>query len=570
MIDLDELLKDDNFLEQIIYPTKNQKIKEEFPKGTYIFENNEQFKGRMKNNKLSIGIYKWPNGQQYLGDLSDNNNFTKRGTIIFPSNNKLIGNFIMKEKKIKSAVYETADRKYEGSFVNNKFEGRFIIKNKEATPHYFFQGAYHLGLRHGNFILEKLIRNKIILITGVFNKGKKDGLFHVYIKKSEKEKILIYKKNFKNDHIVYEYPDEEKIENKNILIDYELPHKICCFIIIKSLLNKIYIMIGSYENLFILDIFNNTTPYPVQIFKKADINDIVQTKDGKFLLCSSENNFKLIEPFPLECEEEKLNASESRLETSYTNKNDIVVIQEFKGLKNSKNIFVMKELSNELIVSGDSENLILWEKEGKNDLNEFYEYKYITHINLTHTYSIVEIKKENKKNNENIILSVAQPDTKCLLIFNIDKNKNINLIKKICNINTIHNRKNIMKQLMDKAQNILFVGCQDKIVIINLINYEIIYNIFFEKITYINIYLNKYILCGIIKNKNEYNCEGYLSQVKLEAESRESKNIRVATVSNYIKSKHNGNIIDGDIIIVNNKEMIITIGNDNKILVLYN
>ena len=165
-----KLLKEDNILDEIKeikYPTKNQKIVKEYPKGTYIFENNEQFKGRIKNNKLTIGIYKWPNGQQYLGDLSDNNNFTKRGTIIFPNNNKLIGNFVMKENKIKNAIYETQTRKYEGSFVNNRLDGRFIIKNKEKSPHYFFKGTYSNGRRQGNFILEKIINaaNNYIIIN---------------------------------------------------------------------------------------------------------------------------------------------------------------------------------------------------------------------------------------------------------------------------------------------------------------------------------------------------------------------------------------------------------------------
>ena len=205
-IDLDELLKEDNILDEIKeikYPTKNQKIVTEYPKGTYIFENNEQFKGRIKNNKLTIGIYKWPNGQQYLGDLSDNNNFTKRGTIIFPNNNKLIGNFVMKENKIKNAIYETQTRKYEGSFVNNRLDGRFIIKNKEKSPHYFFKGTYSNGRRQGNFILEKIINDKLLQITGAYDKGQKNGIFRVFLKLKDDEKKLIYEKNFDHDYILY-------------------------------------------------------------------------------------------------------------------------------------------------------------------------------------------------------------------------------------------------------------------------------------------------------------------------------------------------------------------------------
>ena len=566
-IDIDDLLKDDNILpelNQIKYPTRDQKIVKENPKGTYIFENNEQFKGRIKKEKkgikLLIGIYRWPNGQQYLGDLSANNNFTKRGTIIFPSNNKLIGNFIMKEKKIKNAVYETATRKYEGSFVNSRLDGRFIIKNKENSPHYLFKGGYSNGRRQGNFILERVINEKILQTTGTFDKGKKNGLFKVYLKLKEEEKMLIYEKSFINDKIVYTYSDKEKIENKvNILFDVELQYKICCLKTIKYTENKIFILLGSYENILIFDINNLNTPRPILIFKKADVNDILQLKDGKLLFCSSENNFKLIEPIFFEEEEEIKEESALETKTDSTG-DDIKIIQEFKGLSTSKSIFVMKQLSNGLIASGDSENLILW----KNiENNNFYEYNIINHIKLTNTYCILEIIKENK--NKNVILSIAQHDSKSVLFININNYNKIELIKKLDNINTIHSRKNIMKQ--ENNKNILYIGCQNSIIIISLINYEIISKIFFDKITWLNQYLNKFLLCGIIKIKNSYSYEGYLTQIQMEMENKKFENVNIINVSKSLDMKHKGNIIDGDIITFEGKDTIITIGTDNKLII---
>ena len=566
-IDIDDLLKDDNILpelNQIKYPTRDQKIVKENPKGTYIFENNEQFKGRIKKEKkgikLLIGIYRWPNGQQYLGDLSANNNFTKRGTIIFPSNNKLIGNFIMKENKIKNAVYETATRKYEGSFVNFRLDGRFIIKNKENSPHYLFKGGYSNGRRQGNFILERVINEKILQTTGTFDKGKKNGLFKVYLKLKEEEKMLIYEKSFINDKIVYTYSDKEKIENKvNILFDVELQYKICCLKTIKYTENKIFILLGSYENILIFDINNLNTPRPILIFKKADVNDILQLKDGKLLFCSSENNFKLIEPIFFEEEEEIKEESALETKTDSTG-DDIKIIQEFKGLSTSKSIFVMKQLSNGLIASGDSENLILW----KNiENNNFYEYNIINHIKLTNTYCILEIIKENK--NKNVILSIAQPDSKSVLFININNYNKIELIKKLDNINTIHSRKNIMKQ--ENNKNILYIGCQNSIIIISLINYEIISKIFFDKITWLNQYLNKFLLCGIIKIKNSYSYEGYLTQIQMEMENKKFENVNIINVSKSLNMKHKGNIIDGDIITFEGKDTIITIGTDNKLII---
>ena len=220
----------------------------------------------------------------------------------------------------------------------------------------------------------------------------------------------------------------------------------------------------------------------------------------------------------------------------------------------------MKQLSNGLIASGDSENLILW----KNiENNNFYEYNIINHIKLTNTYCILEIIKENK--NKNVILSIAQPDSKSVLFININNYNKIELIKKLDNINTIHSRKNIMKQ--ENNKNILYIGCQNSIIIISLINYEIISKIFFDKITWLNQYLNKFLLCGIIKIKNSYSYEGYLTQIQMEMENKKFENVNIINVSKSLNMKHKGNIIDGDIITFEGKDTIITIGTDNKLII---
>ena len=563
-VDIDDLLIEDNKLEQILYPKKGQKIIKESPKGNYIFENNEQFKGQIKNNKFGKGIYLWPNGQKYLGDLSENNNFTKRGTIIFPSNNKLIGNFIVSENKIKNAVYETNYRKYQGTFVNNELDGKFIIRNKnpdDIEHHYFFQGTYVKGRKHGFCIIEKSVNKKILLIKGTFDKGEKNGKFQIYRKKDGNQEKLVYEQIFENDKIKYFFKDEEKIENKNIFFEEKLPFKIICLKTIKSLDNKIYILLGSYENILIIDLLKKGPHHPILIFKKQYINDILRTKDGKFLFCTNLNNFKLTEPISLENEEEK-EINESHMETN-TTIGEINTIQEFKGLKNSKSIFVMKELINGLIASGDSENLILWKKKIENN---FIEYNYLTHYKLTNTYRILEINLEKNNDNNKIILAVPQPGSLCVLFLCSNNNK-IEFIKKIENIKTIHDRKNIMKQV----ENILFIGCENHLVIINLDNFEIEKKIFFEKIYYINVFLNDYLLCGVIKNKNPYNFEGYLSQIKISITNKNKEKNEIIYVSkclNSLNKKHNGSIIDGDIINLDGKEIIVTIGTDNKILVL--
>ena len=165
----------------------------------------------------------------------------------------------------------------------------------------------------------------------------------------------------------------------------------------------------------------------------------------------------------------------------------------------------------------------------------------------------MEINKLNKNNN--IIIAVPQPDSKSLFFFEIDDNYNIKDIEKIVNINSIPNRKNIMT-LMD---NSLFIACKNSIVIIDINKYEIITNIMFEPVTYISSYKTKYIIMGVKKSKNKYSYESFLIQKEL----LKNKNLR--NVSDFTKSIFTGNIINACIY----KSLIIAIGTDGKILLLY-
>lgn len=120
---------------------------------------------------------------------------------------------------------------------------------------------------------------------------------------------------------------------------------------------------------------------------------------------------------------------------------------------------------------------------------------------------------------------------------------------------------------MKQEDGLLYIGCQDSIIIINLNKYEILSNVFLDKITYINFY-NKFVLCGILKNINQYKYEGYLAQIQLEWDKKQLNKVNAITVSKYAK-KHNGSIIDGCLLqSKDNQDIIITIGNDNKILIL--
>ena len=585
---LEKLLIEDNFLQQIYFPAIKQPLDKASTIGNYIFRNGETFKGRITKNILQKGIYTWPNGQIYYGDLSPNNTFNKKGKMIFPNKDELTGLFNGNKNTIEKALYKTSTRLYQGSFKNNKLHGKFIIKNNVNAPHYLFIGNYVNGERHGKFSLEKIYNNQIIQICGTYEKGSKNGEFKII--KNGKVCFII---NYKNDMEIIEYKKEDKIENKKSFNYMNKINKICCMVIIEEY-NNLYLLIGSYEYLFIYIIEKTGIVFNKQIFlfKKADVNDIIQTKDKKFLICSSNNNLILIELYL----KEKINMSNSNIINE--NEKDYELIQKFHGLNNSKNIFFLKELSNEIVVSGDCENMILWEKkiseriehepvveENKSFFDKLYEnikeifepstpdanlmttnetdniikdnYKVINHKDLTHTYSILEIKNNCNK----IILSVPQPDSKSLFFFEIDKNNTINDIKELSDIDSIPNRKNIMTQIDNK----LYLACKNKIIIINLNSYEIEHNIFFDTVTYISVYKTKFLLLGVIKSKNTYNYESFLIQREFK-QNKTNKKINIIQVSDYLKTKHNGNIIDA--CIYDKEDIIITIGTDGKILLL--
>ena len=296
---IENLLEEENTLQKIIFPKYNQKIiKEE--NGTFTFENNETFKGKIIKGILQKGVYTWPNKQIYYGDLSPFNSFNKKGKIIFPNRSELIGYFNGEKNTIDKATYITSTRKYQGSFKNNKFNGKFIIRNKEGQPYYLYKGQYFNGLKQGKFELEKMYENKIFKITGNFERGKKDGEFKIYIVNKNDSKIkekLIDIINFDVDFEKIEIKKEEKIENKSFFSTNITEKKINCMEIIKFK-DDTYLLLGSYENLLIyyVNSIDDKINFDkeISLFKNADINDILKTKDNQILLCSSNNKFKLI------------------------------------------------------------------------------------------------------------------------------------------------------------------------------------------------------------------------------------------------------------------------------------
>lgn len=79
----------------------NQKL-EKINSTEYKTINGQTFQGRMEGDKMKLGIYTWPNKQQFKGDFDDNQ--IKKGEIIFyPFNNKLIGTYNILKESLKIA-----------------------------------------------------------------------------------------------------------------------------------------------------------------------------------------------------------------------------------------------------------------------------------------------------------------------------------------------------------------------------------------------------------------------------------------------------------------------------------
>ncbi len=560
--DLDKILIEDNELQRILYPSFNPE------------QNNEIFEGTIYDNNLKKGKYMWKNGQIFIGNLSENNRFMKKGKIIFPNKDELIGFFNDENSSITKATYTTSTRIYQGSFKKNTLDGKFIIKNKEnvenknKSEHYIFIGSYSNGIKQGKFTLEKEYNNKTIKVSGVFDKGKKNGIFKIFelskIKENNeiKEKLVFIKEFVNNCEI------QKLIEKKQYLVN-QSNNKIFCMEIFEDH-DNLYLLLGSNEELLIYNININEEKIQfikkIFLFKNSDIYDIIKLQDNRLLLCSSRNCFKLIE-----LSYEDKNSNSSNVNTSITSENDFKLIQEFKGLENSKNIFCLYELSNELIASGDCENIILWKKNLINNIDSFsdinnsnnlnlYEITFLSKLKASHTYCMLKI-------NKNILLAVAQPDSKTIKFLEIQINEPfIKEIKTISKVDSISNRKNIMTYFNDN----LVVGCKNKIIVINVNKIEIIYDIYNnESITYINNYYNEFLLFGVMRNKDQYNYEGYLSQKIFSNDTKKKEKKNIISISDFKECKFEGNIINSYIYKFNNKDYIITIGTDDKILVLY-
>ena len=581
-----EYLKEDNFLQNILPPMFNQSININTLNGiiSIDFSNNDKFKGTIDNEKkIKKGVYTWHNGQKYSGNFY-NDFFNGNGCLEFPDNCKLYGNFSGNRNSylINDAIYITDDKRYQGSFKNNLLHGEFVIKNNEGHPFYSFNGSYDNGVKNDDFILEKEVENERIEIIGKYNKGLKNG--HFFFKKYKLEGSLIEQKDlyFEDDYIINNYENNQKIEVKNLINNIE-GREIYCMSIFKRR-NRNFLLLGSEFYLIIFNI-NETENYSITynrkilMFIKGRINDILISRNGnKLLLCSNTNRLKLIELIP------KFISGNGRAIIKHN------LIQEFQGRENGNSIYMLLELSNELVISGDSQNIIIWGKnyiednnnenndndnDNDNDINDegnfnyqqkFYIDRDEDGFDLSHIFCVLEINS----NDNTIVIAVAQSDTKNLYFFEIyDDNNHYRQIKKIENINSIRNCKKIMHCV---DNDILLVGCYNRVAIVQILNnYELIKFVNFNSITNFSNYIGNSFICATMrKEEGLYNYQSFLTQGEL-VRTEDGKKVKIRIISSQNNNYHQGNIIDTSIVDVNNNriKIIITIGADDRIISLY-
>ena len=569
---IEDQLPEANKLQPILYPTvtsqqlnniKNcDKIKNDLESSisssleleTYNFENGESFKGKIANGILIKGKYMWENGQIYQGSFNSLNQFNGRGLITFKDLSTLSGNFTNNEL-IKRAIYKTKDKTMEGEFYKNNLHGNFIIYSNDFNENkniknidnngdnnseeninnnniykYKCVCGYYIGKKHGKFYLDTNWNKYHFIINGNYKKGKKHGEFiiketnfHIYSMKGEYDndkrngKFEITDFNGESIEKSYDQGFEkpiyigEKIEQKNCLIEKE-EFEINCVTLIENIENKIMILLGIKNkiNIYLFDKNDKNDKNivflkQIEVFFIGEVNDILETVDKEILICSSEAKIILI----------KLNLDAIKtFSTNTTALNtinpDYEIIQEFEGLdeSKSKSIFVLLELKNSWIISGDCENIIIWEKKieendnnniiNENDLeieieldkeeNAMLEikYKFQKNFKTTHTFSILEIK-------DNFIVS-PQPDSKSILFINIMSN---DIFKELKINKLISNCKNVMSMI---NEHLLVVGFEG-IIVININDFEIKKFISIEqKINMIYPYNNDTFLC-FAKNK---------------------------------------------------------------------
>lgn len=435
-----EYLQEDNSLQPILLPKFFQSININNISGNISinFSNKDKFKGIIENGRPKKGKYTWSNGQKYSGNFS-NDFFNGRGCLIFPNNFTLYGIFSGDKNSfyIKDAIYTTNDKEYQGSFKNNLLHGDFVIKNIEGHPFYSFNGSYYDGKKHGKFVLEKEVNNERIEIIGEYKKGLKDG--HFILKKFNSEGSIIYQNDFyfEEDYIINKYENNQKIEIKKRIYNHK-EKEIHCMTIFKTN-NRNFLLLGSELYLLIYNINRDGDDYSITynrnmfMFNKGKINDIIQiNNENKFLLCSNTNRFKLIKLIP------NFAAQNGRVNIR------IQLIQEFQGIYNGSSIYMLLELSNGLVISGDIHNIIIWEKnyieDNNSEQNEVNRNE--TEMNMQTQNIFQRLFEEAKNCLERNFQNNLAPD-----IFNRNINQHIRVNNEENNVDDLNDNQNFNYEL---------------------------------------------------------------------------------------------------------------------------
>ena len=137
---------------------------------TLSYKNGDKFSGQMKKGEIgTFGIYEGSNGLTFEGDFGNKKDD-------------------LQDKRYKGKlIYDNGNYIYEGEFLNGKFDGKGILKNKKGD---IYEGSFKSGVKEGQGIFHFAEGDTYV---GDFSHNNFDGEGKLVIKD-----ISEYKGKFKN------------------------------------------------------------------------------------------------------------------------------------------------------------------------------------------------------------------------------------------------------------------------------------------------------------------------------------------------------------------------------------
>ena len=150
---------------------------------TLILPNGETFIGLLTEDftLLRKGTYTWPNGQKYYGNFNENNKIhtpDKELSKLTFSNGDIFEGVIQNGKCLEGKYKTKNGKEVKGEFTDGLINGYLVISDPKKC--FKFKGYLIDSKKEGLCETEIKIDNKIYKITGEYIDGLKDGKFEIY------------------------------------------------------------------------------------------------------------------------------------------------------------------------------------------------------------------------------------------------------------------------------------------------------------------------------------------------------------------------------------------------------